>query len=107
MRDGLAAMAPDVVCLQECFAAEGYDTAAWLAAELGLALHAAPAHAKLRRHQGADLFSTSGLAILVRTARLDAPANAAAVLSLASHPADGERIAQSLDLVAGGRPLRI
>jgi endonuclease/exonuclease/phosphatase family metal-dependent hydrolase len=30
MRDGLAAMAPDVVCLQECFFADGFDTAAWL-----------------------------------------------------------------------------
>jgi endonuclease/exonuclease/phosphatase family metal-dependent hydrolase len=49
MRDGLAAMAPDVVCLQECFVAEGFDTAARLAAELGLDLHPAPARAKPRR----------------------------------------------------------
>ena len=43
MRDGLAALSPDVVCLQECFVADGFDTAAFLAAELGLHLYAAPA----------------------------------------------------------------
>jgi endonuclease/exonuclease/phosphatase family metal-dependent hydrolase len=101
MRDGLAAMAPDIVCLQECFVAEGFDTAAWLAAELGLDLHAAPARAKLRRQGGRDLYSTSGLAILVRgTAQ-------SALQPLTSDPTDGERIAQRLDLVVGGRPLRV
>jgi len=101
IRDGLAAMAPDVVCLQECFAAEGFDTAAWLAAELGFVLHAAPARGKLRRMGRREVFSTSGLAILAR-----GPA-AAAVCPLASDPADGERIAQRLDLAPEGRPLRI
>ena len=66
MRDGLAELAPDLVCLQECFANAGHDTAAWLAAELGLDCHAAPARAKVRRHMGQDLQSTSGLAILAR-----------------------------------------
>ena len=94
-------MAPDVVCLQECFCAEGFDTAEWLAAELGLDLHAAPARGKLRSHDGRDLFSTSGLAILARGQ------GASAIRALASHPADGERIAQRLDLVVGARPLRI
>ena len=101
MRDGLAAMAPDVVCLQECFVAEGLDTAAWLAVELGFGLHAAPARVKPRRHDGRELFSTSGLAILVRGEA------ASARRALTSHPADGERIAQRLDLMVGGRPLRI
>jgi endonuclease/exonuclease/phosphatase family metal-dependent hydrolase len=101
MRDGLAAMTPDVVCLQECFVAEGFDTAAWLAAELGLELHAAPARSKPRRHDGRDLFSTSGLAILIRGQA------ASAKRTLISQPADGERIAQRLDLVVRGRPLRI
>lgn len=101
MRDGLRAMAPDVVCLQECFVAEGFDTAGRLAAELGLVLHAAPARAKARRHGAHDLFSTSGLAILARGEA--APAR----LALSSHPADGERIAQRLDLVVEGRLLRI
>jgi endonuclease/exonuclease/phosphatase family metal-dependent hydrolase len=101
MRDGLKAMAPDVVCLQECFAAESFDTAAWLAGELGFQLHAAPARGKPRPHDGRELFSSSGLAVLV-------PGKAAgARLALTSHPADGERIAQRLDLVVGGRPLRV
>lgn len=103
MRDGLAAMAPDVVCLQECFAAEGFDTAAWLAAELGLAPRAAPARLKPRRMGDAELISTSGLAILAR----GQAEGEAAVLALSSHPADGERIGQRLDLVVRGRPLRI
>jgi endonuclease/exonuclease/phosphatase family metal-dependent hydrolase len=101
MRDGLKAMAPDVVCLQECFAAEGFDTAAWLAVELGLQLHAAPARVKPRRHDGRDLFSSSGLAILAHGQAVSARH------ALSSHSADGERIAQSLDLVIDGRPLRV
>lgn len=115
MRDGLAAMAPDVVCLQECFAAPrrpdggpdeapegGADTAAWLAAALGMTLHAAPARGKPRRHAGREVFSTSGLAILAR-----GEAVAEGRLALTGDPADGERIAQRLDLVAKGRPLRV
>lgn len=99
--DGLRKLAPDVVCLQECFAAEGFDTAGGLAAELGLVAHEASARRKVRRHQGRDLDSTSGLAILARTQGV------ADRLDLASHAADGERIAQRLDLEVEGRPLRI
>lgn len=107
MRDGLAAMAPDVVCLQECFAAQegedgGEDTAAWLAGELGMTLHAAPSRGKPRRHGGAEVFSTSGLAILAR-----ATDGVCERLELVSDPADGERIGQRLDLVVKGRPLRV
>lgn len=101
MRDGLAAMAPDVVCLQECFAAEGFDTAGWLASELGLDAYAAPARRKMRSHDGRNLDSTSGLAILARGPAVSAQSD------LPSHPADGERIAQRLDLMIDGRPLRI
>jgi endonuclease/exonuclease/phosphatase family metal-dependent hydrolase len=101
MRDGLASLAPDVVCLQECFAAAGIDTAAWLAQALGFELHAAPARAKIRRHDGRDLQSTSGLAILTRHSGVSASC------ALTSDPADGERIAQRLDLTIDGRPLRI
>lgn len=101
MREGLAAMAPDVVCLQECFVAEGFDTAAWLASELGFELHAAPSRGKLRLHDGRDLYSSSGLAVLVRGEAISAR------LALTSDPADGERIAQRLDVVVQGRPLRI
>ncbi len=101
MRDGLAALKPDAVCLQECLAAEGFDTAGWLAAELGLVAHRAPARAKTRRHDGRDLHSTSGLAILSRGAATSSQ------LALPSHPDDGERIAQRLDISVDGRPLRL
>ncbi len=101
MGDGLRDMAPDIVCLQECFAAEGFDTAGWLASELGLFAHLAPSRRKVRTHQGRDLDSSSGLAILARAQGV------ADRLDLAAHPADGERTAQRLDLEVEGRPLRI
>lgn len=86
--DGLAALAPDLVCLQECFVGGGHDTARFLADALNLDLHPAPARAKVRELHGAPVDSTSGLAILTRLpGRAD-------TLALTSHPADGERIAQ-------------
>ena len=102
MARGLAALAPDVVCLQECFAGAGRDTAAHLASALGLNRHARPARAKPRRHEGAMVASTSGLAMLSRL-----PAIAESACALASDPADGERLAQRLDLAVAGRRLRI
>ena len=101
MAEGVAALNPDIVCLQECFVGAGRDTAATLAAALGLRLHAAPARAKLRAHEGRLVRSTSGLAVL-------GPQQArSGVLPLPDDPADGERIAQRLDLTVCGRPLRL
>ena len=102
MARGLAALAPDVVCLQECFAGDGRDTAASLANALGLNCYARRSRAKPRRHEGAMVASTSGLAMLSRL-----PAIAEGACALASDPADGERIAQRLDLAVEGRGLRI
>ena len=102
MARGLAALSPDVVCLQECFAGAGADTAAHLASALGLNPYARPTRAKSRMHAGAPVASTSGLAILTRE-----PAIAESALALTSDPADGDRIAQRLDLSAEGRRLRI
>lgn len=99
--DGLAELEPDVVCLQESFAGAGQDTAAAVARHLGLALHAAPARAKLRLHDGRLTDSTSGLAILTRGVAQSR------VLPLPDDPADGERIAQAADLMTCGRPLRV
>ena len=99
--DGLAALAPDVVCLQEAFVGAGQDTAAAVSRHLGLTLHAAPARAKLRLHEGRLADSTSGLALLTRGVAQTR------VLALPDAPADGERIAQSADLVHCGRPLRV
>lgn len=102
MAGGLAALSPDVVCLQECFAGAGWDTAAHLASALGLKGYARPSRAKSRPHEGTLVACTSGLAILSR-----APAVAESACALTGHPADGERIAQRLDLVVEGRRLRI
>ena len=102
MARGLAALSPDVVCLQECFAGAGRDTAARLAIALGLNGYARPSRAKPRPHEGTLVACTSGLAILSRE-----PAIAESTYTLTSHPADGERIAQRLDLAAEGRRLRI
>ncbi|WP_374569897.1 endonuclease/exonuclease/phosphatase family protein [Phenylobacterium sp.] len=101
MARGLAALSPDVVCLQECFAARGADTAAELAGAMRLALHARPARRKRREHGGVAVTSTSGLAILARRAGEEAG------LELVSDPADGERIAQRLDVAGEAGPLRV
>lgn len=102
MAKGLGALAPDIVCLQECFVAKGHDTAAYLAAELGLRLTAAPARRKLRQHLGETLPSASGLAILHRNAPL-----ATGRLDLPSDPVDGQRIAQWADVAPGLRVLNL
>lgn len=97
VRNGLAALAPDVVCLQECFACTelGLDAAAFLADGLGMALMAAPARGKRRSMDGASAWSTSGLAILA-----SAPAPFFS-LDLPSDPRDGERIAQLMSIDDG------
>jgi endonuclease/exonuclease/phosphatase family metal-dependent hydrolase len=101
MGDGLAALRPDVVCLQECFVGAGSDTAAAISGRLDLVLHAAPARQKRRRHGDRLVESASGLAILARSG---GPSEA---IDLPEDPDDGQRIAQRLDLTVDGRPLRI
>lgn len=101
MARGLAVLAADVICLQECFAAEGADTAAHLGRLTGLSVHARPARAKARRHDGATVESTSGLAVLSRRS------GAEAACDLESDPADGQRIAQRVDVAGEGGMLRV
>lgn len=101
MRDGLAELSPDVVCLQEVFSARGADTARELGAALGFVVHVAPARFKPRVHEGRVAHSSSGLAILTRWP------GASCSMMLPSDPADGERIAQRLDLRIGDRGLRV
>ena len=48
MAVGLGDLRADVVCLQECFVGGGSDTAARLAAALGMRAYPAPARRKLR-----------------------------------------------------------
>jgi len=102
MARGLQALEPDVVCLQECFAAQGFDTACALGKALGLFVFAQPARSKLRRHEGRPTLSTSGLAVLSRWTPVGEER-----LVLASDPADGERIAQRLDLETPVGALRL
>jgi endonuclease/exonuclease/phosphatase family metal-dependent hydrolase len=89
MAEGLAALAPDVVCLQEVFQAQGHDTAARLGEGLGLYVSIEPARRKARLHEGRPMDSASGLAILSRAAP-----QARGRIALPVDPADGERIAQ-------------
>ncbi len=100
MAEGLAALSPDVVLLQEVFTGAGADTAGRLARGLGMQVSSFPARLKRRRHLGRQVLSTSGLAILSR-GRADSRA-----LPLSSHPLDGERIAMRADIMEG-RPLRL
>ncbi|SDG69054.1 endonuclease/exonuclease/phosphatase family protein [Roseospirillum parvum] len=88
MADGLAALAPDVVLLQEAFAAPslGLSTAEALAERLGLFAIAPAARAKTRQVEGRSVSSTSGLALLSRR-----PLDRYEVLELPKDAADGDR----------------
>lgn len=115
MKDGLAALNADVICLQECFAVESAmgsgcgeaaapvaDTALGLARHLDMALFEASARLKRRRFAGGMPLSRSGLAILTRL-----PVEKVASLELPADPRDGDRIAQSLLLRVHGKALRV
>jgi endonuclease/exonuclease/phosphatase family metal-dependent hydrolase len=102
MAGRLADLAADIVCLQECFAWDRADTAAHLAAALGLHATILPARRKVRRHDGRDVMSSSGLAVLSRRApdRHDQ-------LALPSDRRDGERVALRADLAGNIRVLNL
>jgi len=105
MAEGLAAIDPQVICLQEVFTAAdlGLDTAARLASLLGMSCHHLPARRKSRQFGNRMIDSTSGLAILSRL-----PVQWTRPLDLPSDPLDGERIAQMAALDVGtGRLLLI
>ena len=104
MGRGLAALAPDVVCLQECFrsAEVGVDSAAALGAATGLSVVARQARCKARDFEGEPVASSSGLAILVRHRLIGS-----GVLPLPSDSRDGERLALFVDLRVQQRRLRI
>ena len=90
MARGIAALAPDVVALQEAFAAPeaGHDTAACLARALSMAVTSLPLRRKYRALGGRSLSSTSGLAILSPS-----PARAQRSVFVTDDPRDGERAA--------------
>lgn len=94
--DGLRALGPDVVLLQECFRTAGG------AADTARALGQAPARAKARVWRGRVVPGESGHAVLVRGVIAWSER-----IVLPSDEAGGERIAQlvAADLTSGGRVL--
>lgn len=105
MAQGLRALNPDVVLLQEVLATPdgSADTAQHLAHALGLHAVVVPARCKRRTIDGVERISTSGMAVLLRQPPLQAVA-----LPLPSHPADGERLAQLVQMAPqapSGRPV--
>jgi len=100
----LAALAPDVVALQESFATVdgSFDTAAALARHLDMAYGFVPERRKPRLVGGRLLDSHSGLAVLSRR-----PADEQLALPLPSTTEDGGRSAQLMRWQQGGRYLVI
>ena len=104
MTAGLAALSPDIVALQETLAAPeaGYDTAAHLAARLGMTAATLPLRRKLRTVEGRRLESTSGLAVLAR-----GPIRASRSVQLPDDPRDGERGALIAEIEMQARPITV
>jgi endonuclease/exonuclease/phosphatase family metal-dependent hydrolase len=98
LAEGLGALVPDVVALQEAFAvADGSaDTAAFLAQRLGLHVTVAPARRKLRWVDGRQVQSNSSVALLSREPLLETQR-----WPLPSHPDDGQRVALLVRLPLG------
>lgn len=88
MARGLAELRPDLVALQECLTApeQGLDTARVLAEALGARAIVHAGRRKLRKVEGYEAMSTSGLAVLTRLPVMDV-----AAFPLPADPADGER----------------
>ncbi len=86
---GLAVLGADIICLQEVYSGVDVCVARQLAQTLSLSLAAHPARAKVRR----GMLSTSGLAILSPWMFTIAEA-----LELPTLAADGQRIAQRVEL---------
>ena len=104
MAEGLAALAPDYILLQEAFTCRSpeADTAQHLADAVGLSAFSLRGREKLRAFEGGKRMSSSDLAILaptVPTARIE--------LALLGHTLDPERSALILDFNHCGLPLRL
>ena len=90
MAEEVGQLDPDILLLQECFAAPelGHDTAAALAGAMGFQSANWPGRKKNRLCEGAEAVSTSGLAVLSRY-----PIRRWWSVGLPSDPRDGERAA--------------
>lgn len=96
---------PGVIALQEVFQTEDgtYDTAHYLARELGMACSVLPARRKMRLLEGRSWDSRSGLAVLSRYPVLHSEG-----LALSQDPRDGERWVQHVSVLpAPGRPFEV
>ncbi len=104
MEAGLAALAADVVTLQEVFLAPalGCDTAATLAAALGLEAAVLPLRRKPRNVAGRSADSWSGLAVLSRR-----PILSQRTIALPADPRDGERAALAVELERDGTRMTV
>lgn len=96
MAEGLGALSPDVILLQEVFVAPsaGIDTGAVLARRLGLTRAYATARSKPRLWEGRPVESEAGLAVLVRGA-----VGRTERLPLPSDETGGERIALLVEAI--------
>ena len=104
MVDGLRPLEADLIALQEVLVAPaaGFDTAAHLAAALGLQPVVLPLRSKLRMVGGRSLDSMSGLALLTRL-----PVRASGRVAMPTDPADGERAALTVTLDGRDGPLTV
>ena len=95
IREQAAHLKADIMLLQEVFEAEscGYNTAKYLAENLGMAFAAQPARRKVRRVGNAGIITSSGLAVLTRGKIISND-----LLTLDSDPIDGERISQFVEI---------
>ncbi|MEL7109707.1 MAG: endonuclease/exonuclease/phosphatase family protein [Pseudomonadota bacterium] len=105
MGQGLKALAPDVVCLQEAFDCpeRDADTARELSSVLGMQAEVLPARQKLRLFEGDRRTSRSNLAILAKR-----PMTRLEDTKLPGHAADNDRWAMQVNIPTGaGARLRI
>jgi len=104
MTEGLAAIKPDIILLQECFTAPKSDanTAQHLAETSEMNGFFQPAREKQRVFEDKEVNSHSGLAVLSRFS-LD-PIGA---IQLPSDPEDGQRVAQFVSVKTPGQPVLV
>ena len=104
MADGLRALEPDIVLLQEAFAcpSTGDDTAVFLGEALGLHVTQFTGRQKLRQYLGLLRESSSNLALLTRE-----PVMHSCAVRLVPCDGDEHRIMQVADVTAFGLPIRL